>query len=83
MCSGAALPPRREPRGLRAEELMKQQTESLAAWIAAKIQIVGANFDPAVLQWPGGSLIATFLWLYAMVMVAWLGRHEVPVRALD
>jgi hypothetical protein len=57
---------------------MKQQFQSLAAWIAAKIQIVGANFDPAVLQWPGGSLIATFLWLYATVTVAWMGRSRQP-----
>ena len=61
---------------------MKQPIESWATWVAANIQIVGANFDPAVLQWPGGSLIAIFLWLYATVTVAWMGRHEQLGRGL-
>jgi hypothetical protein len=45
-------------------------------WIAARIQIVSANFDPEVLQWPGGSLIAIFLWLYATV-------HHLLVRRMN
>ena len=37
---------------------------SWAARILVRIQIVTANLDPEVLQWPGGSLIAAFFWLY-------------------
>jgi hypothetical protein len=33
----------------------------------AGIQMMGANFDPDVLQWPGGAIIAMILWLYATV----------------
>jgi hypothetical protein len=61
---------------------MKQQIELGVMWIAARIQIVGANFDPEVLQWPGGSLIAIFLWLYATVTVAWVDRHEQLGRSI-
>jgi hypothetical protein len=61
---------------------MKQQIESWAERLAAIIQIVGANFDPAVLQWPGGSFIATFLWIYATITVAWMGRHGQLARGL-
>jgi len=50
---------------------MKRQIESWAAWILAKIQIVIANFDPEILQWPGGSLIASFLWLYVTARSLW------------
>jgi hypothetical protein len=31
---------------------------------------------------PGGSLIATFLWLYTTVTVTWMGRHEQLGRGL-
>ncbi len=44
---------------------MKEQLESYAARIAARIQNVSADMDPEILQLPGGSLIATLLWLYA------------------
>ncbi len=43
---------------------MQRQIKAWAAWILVRIQIATANFDPEVLQWPGGSLIASFLWLY-------------------
>jgi hypothetical protein len=55
---------------------MKRQIEYWTIWLAAQIQVVGANFDPEVLQWPGGSLIAPFLWLYATVTSACPGRHQ-------
>ncbi|HEV7613541.1 MAG TPA: hypothetical protein VGO37_16805 [Steroidobacteraceae bacterium] len=42
--------------------------ESSAGRIAARIQAIGAGFDPEVLSLPGGSLIAAFLWLYASAM---------------
>jgi len=44
---------------------MKEQLESCAARIAARIQNVGSDMDPELLQLPGGSVIATLLWLYA------------------
>jgi hypothetical protein len=44
---------------------MKEQFESYAARIAAQIQHVSAEVDPEILQLPGGSVIATLLWLYA------------------
>jgi hypothetical protein len=49
---------------------MKEQLESYAARIAARIQNVGADVDPEILQLPGGSVIATILWLYAKSTVA-------------
>ena len=44
---------------------MKEQIESYAARIAASLQTVSADMDPDILQLPGGSVIATLLWLYA------------------
>jgi hypothetical protein len=44
--------------------MMIQQIESYAARIAVRIQNVGAEVDPEILQLPGGSVIATLLWLY-------------------
>ena len=49
---------------------MKAQLESYAARIAAGIRNVGADVDPEILQLPGGSVIATLLWLYAKGTVA-------------
>jgi hypothetical protein len=43
---------------------MKTQIASWAAWILVRIQIVTATLDPAILQWPGGIVIALLLWLY-------------------
>ena len=53
---------------------MMEQLESYAARIAARIQDVGADVDPEILQLPGGSVIATLLWLYAKGSVA-LRKH--------
>jgi hypothetical protein len=64
------------------EIAMKEQLESYAAWVATRIQNVGADFDPEVLSWPGGSLIATFLWVYARGTTALkfvARRHHPPV----
>jgi hypothetical protein len=61
---------------------MKQQMEFCVMWIAARIQIVTANFDLEVLQWPGGSLIAIFLWLHATVTDARVDRHEQLGRSI-
>ena len=44
---------------------MMEQIESYAARIAVRIQNVGAEVDPDILQLPGGSVIATLLWLYS------------------
>ena len=43
---------------------MKGQFNSWAAWILV-------NFDPEVLQWPGGSLIALFLSVYTTARLFW------------
>ena len=43
---------------------MKEQLQSCAALIAARIQNVSSDMDPEILQLPGGSVIATLLWLY-------------------
>jgi hypothetical protein len=45
--------------------------ESLAARNLVRIQIVIANLDPEVLQWPGGSLIASLLCLGVMARSFW------------
>jgi hypothetical protein len=45
--------------------------ESLAARNLVRIQIVIANLDPEVLQWPGGSLIAPLLCLGVMARSFW------------
>jgi len=44
---------------------MKAQWESYAARLAAGLHHVGADMDPEILQLPGGSVIATVMWLYA------------------
>ena len=53
---------------------MKLQIQYWAIWLATKIHIVGANFDPEILQRPGGSLIAPLLWLYATIASGWTGH---------
>ena len=50
---------------------MKRQIKSWAAWILVKSQVVAANLNPEVLQWPGGSLIASFLWPYLTARSFW------------
>jgi len=44
---------------------MKDQIESYAGRIVARIQNVGAEVDPEIWQLPGGSVIGTLLWLYS------------------
>jgi hypothetical protein len=53
-----------------AEMSMKEQLQTCAARIAAGIQNVSSDMDPEILQLPGGSVIATLLWLYAKGSVA-------------
>ena len=45
---------------------MKIHLEGYAGWVSAAFQTMGLSFDPELLLWPGGSMIATVLWLYAM-----------------
>jgi hypothetical protein len=47
------------------------QINSWAAWILVRFEIVTATFDPEVLQWPGGSVIAAVLWLYRTALWFW------------
>ena len=44
---------------------MMQQLETYAARLAVRLQNAGADVNPEILQLPGGSVIATLLWLYA------------------
>ena len=44
---------------------MQRLIESWAAWTLVRIQIVTANLDPEVLQWPGGVFVACLLGLHA------------------
>jgi hypothetical protein len=61
---------------------MTRQIESWAAWILVRTQIVIANLDPEVLQWPGGSLVASFLWIYvAARSIKALEKHLPPSAA--
>jgi hypothetical protein len=50
---------------------MKTQIEIWAAWILVRIQIVNANLDPNVVQWPGGIMIALLLLLYVVARPFW------------
>lgn len=50
---------------------MNRQINSWAAWILVRIQLITTTFDPEILQWPGGSLIAPGLWLYVSVRSVW------------
>ncbi len=43
---------------------MMEQLENYAARVVVRIQSAGAEVDPDILQLPGGSVIATLLWLY-------------------
>jgi hypothetical protein len=55
---------------------MMQELESYAARIATRIQTVGAEVDPDILQLPGGSVIATLLWLYSKGVVCLRKDHR-------
>ena len=59
--------------------------ESSAGRIAARIQTIGAGFDPEVLALPGGSLIAAFIWIYASALTTLKRRprHERPAPQED
>jgi hypothetical protein len=46
------------------KEQIQTQLQSCAAQIAMRIQSASAEMDPEILQLPGGSVIATLLWLY-------------------
>jgi hypothetical protein len=49
-----------------------------AARVAARIQALGAGFDPEVLSLPGGGLIALLWWLYAATVAN--GHRAAPRR---
>jgi len=49
---------------------MKEQLQSCAARIAARIQNASSDVDPELLQLPGGTVIATLVWLYNKSFVA-------------
>jgi hypothetical protein len=57
-----------------SEMTMLQQIESYAARIAVRIQHLGSEVDPELLQLPGGSVIATLMWLYTKGTVV-LRKH--------
>ena len=53
-------------------EALTSRFESWTARNLVRFQIVTANLNLEVLQWPGGSLIAPLLWLCAMARSFWL-----------
>jgi hypothetical protein len=57
---------------------MKTQIETWVAWILVRIQIVTANLDPEVVQWPGGIVIALLLWLYVVARPFWSVGSDGP-----
>ncbi len=46
------------------KEQIQVHLQTCAAQIAMRIQNASAEMDPELLQLPGGSVIATLLWLY-------------------
>jgi hypothetical protein len=54
---------------------MSSQIDSWATWTLLRMQFVTANLDAEVLQWPGGSLIATFLCIVAMIKLTFANYH--------
>jgi hypothetical protein len=50
---------------------MKTQIATWAARTLVRIQILTANLDPEVVQWPGGLVIALLLWLYIVARPFW------------
>jgi hypothetical protein len=48
-----------------------RQIEALTFHLLALIQNVAANFDPEVLQWPCGNIIAPILWIYRASSIRW------------
>jgi hypothetical protein len=61
---------------------MKTQIESWTVWILVRIQIVSANLDPEILQWPGGVVIALLLWLYVVARPLWSAGASGPAALL-
>jgi hypothetical protein len=59
---------------MKMKEHIHTQLRCYAAQIAVHIQTASAEMDPEVLQLPGGSVIATLLWLYSKGAGA-LRRH--------
>jgi hypothetical protein len=53
---------------------MQATLGSISNRIAGLLQQAGAEFDPEVLQWPGGSLIALLLLIRAMTTAAFGSR---------
>lgn len=53
---------------------MKGRLASCTALVVARVVRASAHVDPELLQLPGGSLIATLLWLFAKGAVV-LRRH--------
>jgi hypothetical protein len=49
-----------------------------AGRVAARIQAIGAGFDPEVLSLPGGGFIALLWWIYAAAVAT--GHRAAPRR---
>jgi len=52
---------------------MKYVLESVATWTSVTMLSIVANFDPEVLQWPGGSVVAMLLAIYATIAAVFAG----------
>jgi hypothetical protein len=59
---------------------MKEIIGSCAARMTARVQDLGAHFDPEVLMLPGGSVIAVALWLYGHRPHAHSRRADAPLN---
>jgi hypothetical protein len=46
---------------------MRHLLESAATWVSGTVLSIGAKFDPEVLQWPGGSVLAMLFCIYATI----------------
>jgi hypothetical protein len=55
---------------------MKSLLESGATRTSGTILAIVANFDPEVLQWPGGSVVAMLLCIYATIAVVFGGQSK-------
>ena len=55
---------------------MKNLLESAATCTSGTILAIVANIDPEVLQWPGGSVVAMLLCIYATIAVVFAGQHK-------
>ena len=52
---------------------MKNPLESVARWSRGTILTIVTRVDPEVLLWPGGSVIALLLGIYATIAVLFAG----------